>query len=78
MTPIAACADLLYFFDRMWYAAGDFIYFSDVGLPESITNAPLLVRKGAGDTIIRLMSYRDAFLLVFKGGGFWHRQHPLL
>lgn len=68
ITPMTGVADLLYFFDRMWYAIGDFIYFSDTGNPESITNAPLLVRKGAGDSIIRLMSYRDAFLLVFKGG----------
>lgn len=67
VTRISQVADLLWYFDRMWYAVGDYIYFSDVGLPQSINNAPLFVRQGAGDKIIKLMSYRDAFLLVFKG-----------
>jgi len=67
ITPMSGVADILYFFDRLWFAMGDFIYFSDVGNPLSITNAPLAVRRGAGDSIIKLVGYRDAFLVVFKG-----------
>jgi hypothetical protein len=68
ITPMAGVSDLLYFFDRMWYAIDDYIYFSEVGLPQTILSAQLQVRRGAGDKIVRLMSYRNAYILVFKGG----------
>ena len=66
VTLLANISDMVWFLDRMWYAVGDLIYFSDVGNPLSITSAPIRTRSGAGDKIIRLMVYRDSYLLAWK------------
>lgn len=62
-------SDMLWMRDRMWYAVGDLLYFSEAGQPEEIRFPPLRVRKGSGDQIIRLVAYRDGYILVFKADG---------
>ena len=65
-TTLAGVTDMVWFMDRMWYAVGDLIHFSDVGNPLSITEAPIRCRLGAGDKIVKLMPYRDSYLLAWK------------
>lgn len=60
--------DAVWFLNRMWYASGDFIYYSDVGNPESITNAQFQLSVGNGAQIRRLLTYRTGLLLAFKFG----------
>lgn len=75
-------SDVLWFRDRMWYAQGDYLHFSELTpngatpSPEYITEPPLEVRRGGGDQIVRILPYRSGFLLIFKsdrrGGGSVH------
>ena len=66
VTELTTITDMAWFIDRMWYAVGDLIYFSDVGNPLSITDAPVRCRQGAGDKLVRLQVYRDSYLLCWK------------
>lgn len=66
-TPFDAVNDLLWFKSRLWMAVNDTIHWSDVNAPETFVVPSLRVRSGAGDKILRLMPYRDDFILVFKG-----------
>ena len=58
----------LWFLNRMWWTVGDFVYFSDVGNPESITQPPMQVRVGDGATIRAITTYTQGLLLIFKYG----------
>jgi len=46
---------------------GDQVHFSDLNTAESITIPSLRIRFGAGDSILRLLPWREDKLLVFKG-----------
>ena len=65
-TALTGVADIMYMFNRLWFAVGDYVYFSDTLTPETINEAPLRIRAGAGDTIARILSYRYGYILVFK------------
>lgn len=58
--------DMIWFLNRMWYAKGDFVYFSDVDDPETISLPPLRVKVGDGAVIRRLLGYREGLMLAFK------------
>lgn len=68
VTRMEGVQAMVYYLERMWYTIGDYIYFSDVGNPEQISEAPLFVRRGAGDSLIQLIGYRDQYLIAVKGG----------
>lgn len=68
-TDLTGVKDLLWFKNRMFWAVNDFVHFSDVGNPTSISLPALRLRQGGGDTVVRLMPHRDSGLLAFKSNG---------
>lgn len=67
-TRLTAVNDLLWFKSRLWVAVNDTIHWSEVIAPESFLIPSIRVRSGAGDKILKMMPYRDDYIIVFKGG----------
>jgi hypothetical protein len=60
--------DFVWFMNRMWYVSGDFLYFSSVNNPISITDSAINIALGDGGVLKRVLPYRDGLLILFKFG----------